>query len=143
MSGEKTIIVKGDQPYKGIDRRDDCARHCGFAQMAVNSVPRWAFLSALGMSALIGLSFAGWHVVSLKALKLELAIMAEEHKGQMDLRLMDANDKYTQDVERFIRAVGENRVAIGEVGDDVGEMKVDIGKIKTTQDVVVKKLDIK
>jgi hypothetical protein len=124
-------------------QREECARNCNFAKMAVNSVPRWAFLSALGMSALIGLSFGGWHAASLKTLKAQLDITIAGHRKVTETRIADANDKYTQDVERFIRAVGENRKAIHEVGDDVNKIKINLAKIKVTQDVVVKKLDIR
>lgn len=147
-------MVDKNNGYSGPERRDDCATHCGFAAMAKSSVPRVYFLSSLSTMVLIALAFAGWYVASLNTFKAEQEIALERlsvaihadmaaHKKQMDMRIVDTSDKYTQDVERFIRATGEIRTAISQLSRDVNEMKVDVGKIKVTQDVVVKKLNIK
>jgi hypothetical protein len=128
--------------YGGPERRKDCAENCGFALMALNSVPRWAFISSLSTVVTLAVIFAGWHVMSLKEMDVQIKEGIAHHEKEMDLRLAENGLKYIQDVERFIRAVGENRVAIREVDHQIGIINVRQAKIEAKQDLVLEKVGL-
>jgi hypothetical protein len=128
--------------YGGPERREYCAQHCAVAANARNSVPRWAFISSLGTMVTVALIFAAWHVSSLDKLKIELNGKQHEHSIQTNQRLTDAHLRYSQDVERFILAVGENRVMLSRLSDDINDIKVKIAEFKTVQNLVLKKVDL-
>lgn len=133
-----------DEIFVSRDGRDEdyCEQHCHVAYNARNSVPRWAFLSSLSTMIVVALAFGGWHISSLKKLELTLAATIVAHKQQTATRIADGNDKYTQDVERFIRAVGENRVALIGLTNSVGEVKIRLGRAEAKQDLILEKVQL-
>ena len=137
----KTPIEKR-KPYTGPERREYCEQHCNVASTARNSVPRWAFISSLGTMVTVALIFASWHVSSLDKLKVEIAATQAKHNKETNTRLADAQLRYGEDVERFIRAVGENRSALRVLSQDIGDVKLQLTEFKTKQDLVLKKIKL-
>ena len=126
--------------YTGPERREYCAQHCQLSETAKKSVPRWAFLSALGTMTVVSIAFAGWYVAGIKTLEVNLETAMAEHEIHVAQRMHDAQLRYEEDVERFIRAVGENRNVLREVGKDLGDIKVRLGNAETKQDMILQKL---
>lgn len=130
------------EKYDGPERREFCVQHCNLSDTAKQSVPRWAFLSSLSTLTFISLIFAGWHVTSLRTLRAELKAELEVQELHLSNRIHDSQLRYSEDVERFIRAVGENRTVLIGVKNQIGGLSVRLGKTEAKQDLVLENIGL-
>lgn len=130
-----------DKAWNGIDRRS-CEDYCDFAELAKKSVPRVYFLSSLTTMVIIALSFAGWHIASLRSLEVRLESTLGTRQIHVDKSITAARRSYNRDVERFIRAAMENRDLLSKVRDDISEVKERLVEAETKQDLVLEKVGL-
>jgi len=113
------------------EQRKYCRDHCYLSEKAKASVPRWAFISALSASMIIALTFGGWHVSSLRTVKLEIA--AEQLKN---------DEHYLTEVDRIIKAIRDNRSVLRSLSVKVTQIEVKQSSTIAKQDLVLNKLGL-
>jgi hypothetical protein len=90
----------------------------------------------------VAVAFAGWYSTSLETLKIELSASLKSQELHLMERVNDARASYNQDVERFIRAVGENRTVLGLLVKDINGVKVRLGRAEAKQDLILEKIKL-
>jgi len=117
------------------EMRKFCSQHCYISDIARKAVPRWAFISTLSAMLIIATVVSGWYSMSLN--NMHEKINTDHMTFEKNLR-----DKYTQDVERFINAVRENRQTLREIKDNITQVKIKQGQIAVKQDLVIQKIGL-
>ena len=130
-----------------------CEQHCYLSDIARKAVPRWVFITSVSAIISLALVFGGWQTNSLKAVAEKTEKGATDHREQIaaalrnrelyvESRIADAQRTYSEDVERFINAVRENREVLKKVLEDLEQVKIKQGKFEVKQDLVLKKIGL-
>jgi hypothetical protein len=128
--------------YQGAERRESCVKNCIHAQQSQRALPRVYFFSSWSALIVVGIAFGAWHQSSMDKLRVDFNSREMVHKIQVSERITDANLAYQQDVERFIRAVGENRVAISNLQTSINKAQVAQGKVMALQNLILKRVGL-
>ena len=119
-----------------------CAQHCYLSEKAKQSVPRWAFLSALGTMAAIAMSFAGWHVASLRDAEVRLNSSAVVNERHLSERMKDITVAHSKDISALVNTIEKINISLEKVNTNLNAISNKQTQITVKQDLVLKKIGL-
>lgn len=148
------------------DRRQPgyCAQHHDFKDLLQKTVPRWAFVTAMGSIMTVAIAFASWQITSMGAIREEISVQLvniEKRLGAKADAIQEISEKnaltaiavaeqkanlvkdlYLQDAEHFFKAAEENRDLLIESSRNIAKVRVDIAKIRAIQIMVTNQIGL-
>jgi len=152
--------------WDGSERRVNwhCPQHDDMQDMLKKSVPRWAFVSALGTMMTVSIAFASWQVTSFNDVKAEInirldkieetakrvseeaknvAIKESDNSKRMVLeRTQNIKEQYQIDIQRFYKVAEDNRILLMKALSEITEVRVQQSKFDAFQRMVLQKVRI-
>jgi hypothetical protein len=91
---------------------------------------------------MIAIAYVGINESRMAELRMHFEKGVAEHEIHVAQRMADAQLRYSEDVQRFIQAVGENRGILRDLTKQISDLNGRMSSAEAKQDLMLKKIRI-